>query len=124
MELARRLANHPTFLVFCCTILGAFAQVFFKLAAKQMPTPGIRHLITNFPLLTGYMLYGINTLMLTLALRKGQLSLLYPVISLTYVWVAILSVLIFGESINKMEGVGLAVVVAGVALLGLDGRRQ
>jgi multidrug transporter EmrE-like cation transporter len=123
VELARRLANHPTFLVFCCTILGAGAQVFFKLAAQRMPTPGIRHIVTNVPLLSGYALYAVNTLMLTLALRKGQLSLLYPVISLTYVWVAILSVLIFGESINAIEGLGLAVVVAGVALLGLD-RRQ
>ena len=81
-------------------------------------------MITNLPLLGGYALYGVNTIMLTLALRKGQLSLLYPVISLTYVWVAILSVLIFGESINVVEGVGLATVVAGVALLGLDGRRS
>ena len=123
MELARRLANHSIFLVFCCTILGAGAQVFFKLAAKQIPAPGLRNMITNIPLLSGYALYGVNTIMLTLALRKGQLSLLYPVISLTYVWVAILSVLIFGESINVVEGIGLATVVAGVALLGMGGRR-
>ncbi len=84
---------------------------------------GIRHIITNLPLLAGYALYGVNTLMLTLALRKGQLSLLYPIISLTYVWVAILSVLLFGESINLVEGTGLAIVVGGVALLGWDGRR-
>jgi multidrug transporter EmrE-like cation transporter len=123
VDLVRRLENHSIILVFCCTILGAGAQVLFKLAAKQMPAPGFWNMVTNVPLIGGYALYAVNTAMLTLALRKGQLSLLYPVISLTYVWVAILSVLVFGESINGLEGLGLGTVVAGVALLGLDGRR-
>ena len=39
-------------------------------------------LVTNPNLFFGYSLYGLNVGLLTLALRKGQLSLLYPVISL------------------------------------------
>jgi drug/metabolite transporter (DMT)-like permease len=81
-------------------------------------------MVTSAPLLAAYCLYGVNTLLLTLALRRGELSLLYPIISLTYVWVAILSVLLFQETINPIEGIGLATVVAGVAVLGLDGRRR
>jgi uncharacterized membrane protein len=59
---------------------------------------------------------------LVLALRRGQLSILYPIISLTYVWVALLSMLIFKETLNTYKAIGLAVVVAGVAVLGRDSR--
>jgi multidrug transporter EmrE-like cation transporter len=41
---------------------------------------------------------------------------------LTYVWVTILSLLIFKESMNVYKVVGLSVVVAGVAVLGRDAR--
>ena len=67
-------------------------------------------------------MYAISTGLLILALRRGQLSLLYPVISLTYVWVTILSMLIFSETLNVYKAVGLAVVVAGVAIIGRGGR--
>ena len=72
-------------------------------------------------LLFAYMLYGVNTALLTLALRKGQLSILYPIISLTYVWVTLLSMAIFHEQMNVPKAVGLTIVVAGVAMLGRTG---
>ena len=52
------------------------------------------------------------------ALRDGELSILYPIIALTYVWVTILSVLFFHESLNPFKLAGVATVVAGVAVLG------
>jgi multidrug transporter EmrE-like cation transporter len=114
--------------VFLCTLIGAAAQVFFKLGAMSIggktlgqvlanPAP----VILNPSLLMAYSLYGINTALLTLALRKGQLSVLYPVISLTYVWVTLLSIMIFQEHMNFMKALGLAIVVAGVAVLGRSG---
>jgi multidrug transporter EmrE-like cation transporter len=119
------LAERSVLLVFLCTLIGAAAQVFFKLGAMSLggktlaqvlanPVP----VILNPSLLMAYSLYGINTALLTLALRKGQLSVLYPVISLTYVWVTLLSILIFQEHMNFMKALGLAIVVAGVAVLG------
>jgi len=110
-------------LVFCCTLTGAAAQIFLKLGANKIEHPTLIQLLTNIPLMFGYSLYGMNTLMLALALRKAQLSLLYPIISLTYVWVTILSVLVFQESLNIFKIVGLSVVMLGVAVLGMDGRK-
>jgi len=75
-------------------------------------------MITNLPLMIGYSLYGISTLLLILALRKGELSVLYPIISLTYVWVTLLSITVFKESVNGFKAVGLAIIVIGVAVLG------
>ena len=58
----------------------------------QQQDPKLWNYITSVPLFCGYFLYGLGAVLFTLALRDGELSVLYPVISLTYVWVAILSV--------------------------------
>ncbi len=109
-------------LVFCCTFVGAAAQIFFKLGANAVEKATPVQILTNPTLMFGYSLYGVSTILLVLALRKGQLSILYPIISLTYVWVALLSMLIFKETLNVYKAIGLAIVVAGVAVLGRDQR--
>jgi multidrug transporter EmrE-like cation transporter len=105
-------------LVFCCTILGAAAQVLMKIGLSHPVESGLVGYITSLPLLGGYCLYGLNTVLLVFALRDGELSILYPIIALTYVWVTILSVVFFHEAMNYFKLVGVAVVVIGVAVMG------
>lgn len=80
-------------------------------------------MLTNPMLFTGYALYGFNTVLLAIALRDSELSLLYPVIALTYVWVSILSVFLLHESMNPFKLAGVATIVIGVGVLG-RGRRK
>ena len=58
-----------------------------------------------------------------LALRDGQLSVLYPIIALTYVWVTILSPMFFNDVINAYKVIGVGLIVVGVSFIGL-GRRS
>ena len=115
--------RQPVGLVFCCTILGAAAQVLMKTGANHMVQPGLLGMATNLRLMAGYCLYGISTLLLVLALKDGELSLLYPVIALTYVWVTILSFLIFHDDINPWKVLGIVLIVSGVGVLGKGGKR-
>lgn len=105
-----------------CTVFGAAAQILMKTGASAQPHSGIFALaiaiFTSLPLFAGYSLYGLSTAMLIIALKDGQLSILYPVIALTYVWVTVLSVIIFNESVNILKLTGLVAVVVGVAILG------
>jgi len=108
-------------LVSLCTILGAAAQILMKKGADPSihgMIPTVIRIFTNLNMFSGYALYGISAILLVLALRKGQLSMLYPVIALTFVWVAILSVIIFHETLSLMRIAGITTVVLGVALLG------
>jgi multidrug transporter EmrE-like cation transporter len=114
-------------LVFGCTVLGAAAQILMKMGANQMVHPSAAHsgplgILTNLPLLTGYALYGLSTLLLVLALKDGELSLLYPVIALTYVWVTVLSFVIFHDALNAFRLAGITIIVAGVAIIGRASR--
>lgn len=110
-------------LVVCCTIIGAAAQVLIKKGAGALgPSPTIVQaavaMVLNPSLFAGYSMYGVSTVLLILALRHGQLSLLYPVFAMTYVWVTILSVLIFHDSMNGFKLAGIATIVGGIAVLG------
>lgn len=104
-------------LVCCCTILGAAAQIFMKWGANHLANPGLIGMATNMPLMAGYTLYGFSTVLLVLALKDGELSLLYPVIALTYVWVTALSFLIFHDHVNAFKVAGIVIIVAGVVVL-------
>lgn len=106
-------------LVFLCTVFGCAAQYLIKTSANAMTEITVPGLLTNLPLWAGLALYGISTGLLILALRDGELSLLYPVISLTYVWVTVISVLVFHESLNPFKVAGVVIICLGVALLGV-----
>jgi multidrug transporter EmrE-like cation transporter len=118
-----KLDTKSVALVFCCTLLGAAAQIFMKLGANRLAQPSLLQMVTNLPLMTGYCFYGMSTMLLVLALRKAHLSVLYPIISLTYVWVTLLSMVIFHEQMNIYKGIGLTVIVFGVAVLGFGDRK-
>ena len=115
-------------MVFGCTVLGAAAQILIKTGLKFLPhsVPVFDLLIaglTNWHLMLGLTLYGGSTALLVLALRYGELSMLYPVIALTYVWVSMLSLFFFEESINIYKGAGLTLIVGGVCVLGLSQKK-
>ncbi len=121
--MSRRRKN--LFLVLACTLLGAGAQVLFKTAGMALgPSPAPIQMLTSLPLMAGYFLYGISTILLSFALRNDELSSMYPIISLTYVWVMLLSVWFFQESLNPFKVLGVAVIMGGVAVLGLPDRRR
>lgn len=110
-------------LVVCCTIIGAAAQVLIKKGAGGLaPNPTMAQtalaMFLNPSLFAGYTMYGVSTVLLVLALRHGQLSLLYPMFAMTYVWVTILSVVVFHESMNAFKLAGIAIIVGGIAVLG------
>ena len=107
-------------LVFACTILGSAAQLLIKTGMNQF-SPHWLAVVTNLPLVAGYALYGINTLMMVLALKNGEMSLLYPIIALTYVWTTLASYALMGDTPNIFKNVGIATIVLGVAVMGRRG---
>lgn len=114
-------------IVLACTLMVGAAQVLIKLGANSLGAHAglektLLGIFTIPQLFAGYCLYGIFAVLLIYALRHGELSVLYPLISLGYVWVSILSVLVFHETMNPMKIAGLAIIIAGVAVLGFGGK--
>jgi drug/metabolite transporter (DMT)-like permease len=116
-------------MVIGCTLFAAVAQVLMKFGmAHNMPAlrpadpatwlPLVGTLATDIPLILGFAAHSMNALLLILALRDGELSMLFPIISLSYVWVSLLSMYFFHEPMNLWKALGILFVIAGVALLG------
>lgn len=116
------------FLVFCVTLVNAGAQVLIKNGANHLgPHPSLVStgiaILTTPQLFIGYSLYALSMVLLVVALRHGELSAVYPVIALTFVWVAILSAAVFGDKMSASKLAGITLIVVGVAALG-RGPRQ
>jgi multidrug transporter EmrE-like cation transporter len=109
-------------LVFSCTVFGALAQLLIKKGTASIG-PDPMTLLTNVPLIAGYAIYGVNTLLMVLALKDGEMSMLYPIIALTYVWTTLLSYTVLGEPSNLYKNVGIITIVIGVAVMGLGNRK-
>jgi uncharacterized membrane protein len=75
-------------------------------------------LLGNFPLVAGYALSACNALLLIMALRDGELSVLYPIYSVSYVWVILLSMYFFHDQLNAWKAAGVLLIMGGVTLLG------
>ena len=104
-------------LVILATIIGAFAPVLMKKASSKIT----RNIASFFnPSLIGSIsLYGIGTVLFIPALKGGELSVLYPFVALTYVWVSFLSIKFLNERMNKLKWIGILLIVVGVAFIGL-----
>jgi len=126
-------ARNSFLVVFFCTFIGAAAQLLIKKGAGQLGVHlsltqvlhdpmlvlrfGIR-ILENAKLFIGYSLYGVFTVLMAYALKGRELSRLYPIIALTYVWVMGLSVLMLHEHVNTFRILGIILIVAGVSILG------
>lgn len=111
-------------LVTICTLIGAAAQLLIKTGASALPPhvsgvmANLQAMAANLPLVVGYTLYGCSAVLMVVALKDAELSLLYPIIALTYVWVSILSVVVLHEKMNAFKLTGIAIIVVGVAIIG------
>ena len=126
-------ARQSFLLVFSCTIIGAAAQLLIKAGAGQLGVHltltqvlhdpmlvfrfGFR-IVENIKLFIGYSLYGVNTVLMAYALKGRELSRLWPIIALTYVWVTVLSALLLSEHVNVYRIIGVTLIVLGVSILG------
>jgi len=111
-------------LVVFCTLITSSAQIFYKLGSGKMTTTAglstlLKTAVLNPNLWTGLILYGIGAIILIIALKKGELSILYPIIALSYVWVSLLSVRFLGEHMNSMKWFGVITIIVGVSLIGI-----
>ena len=100
-------------LVIAGTVIGSFGAIFLKKGSTSL-TLQPKELAKNRQLLLGLFLYGLSTIPFIIALKYGQVSILYPITSLTNIWVCLLSPLMLGENMNLTKWAGIALIINGV----------
>jgi len=107
-------------LIVFSTVIGAFGSLFFKKGADRLHRD-FATLFKNWRLAVGFLFYIAAASFFIYSLQGGELSVLYPLVSLTYVWVCLLSVRFVGEEMNRLKWAGVLFIVFGVSLIGLGG---
>ena len=78
----------------------------------------------NLPLIFGTLIYGLAALLLLLALRYGEITLIYPFIASSYVWVSLASSLFFNDTLSGLKMAGIALIIVGVILVCTGGLKN
>lgn len=106
------------------TLIGATGSLFLKKGAAKFHINirvGIIKLIMdtikNWEIILGVFLYFISSILFLYLLKTEDLSLLYPITALSYVFVTILSIYVLREKMNRYKLFGISLIILGVVLV-------
>lgn len=74
-------------------------------------------LLTNYWLGVGVALYLLSSVFYMMGVSQGQLTVLYPMVSLGYIWAILWARIFFKEPFTRAKIGGLAMIICGVALI-------
>ena len=101
--------------VLICTILTSIGQILIKTGVNQGTTLWS---YVNLFIISGLIVYVGAAVLLITALKHAELSLVYPLIATSFIWVSLLSVYFLGETIKTLNWVGIGCIVVGVSFIG------
>ena len=95
------------------TILGGIAAVCLKIGAtKTFP----HHFLNRYSAI-GFSLYGVSTIITVIALKWGELKVIYSLSSVTYIWIGLLSYAVLGEKLPAKRIIGIGCIIVGILLI-------
>lgn len=118
-----RSKNIAVLMMVLCTVFTSIAQVFYKKGANILEF-SIKGILTDYYLYGGILLYVVGAVIMIYAFRKGEVTVLYPIITLSYVWVSLLSIYFFDEVMNPYKWTGVMVIIMGISLIGIGSNKN
>jgi multidrug transporter EmrE-like cation transporter len=88
----------------------------FSLSVSTLP-PVFLKAASNLYVLFGLLCYGLGFMVWLVVLSKAEVSYAYPLISMGYVFTAILARTLFGEAVGATRLAGICVTCLGVFLI-------
>ena len=104
-------------LVLVGAVIGSLGSIFLKSGAHAVK----RHwtsIAFNWRLALGIITYLLTTVLFVKGMSNGELSILFPLVSLGYVCTLVWSKLFFNEAITIMKLAGVGLILVGIAFLG------
>lgn len=98
------------------SVIGSFGAVFLKSGALALR----RHwssIVLNWRLGVGIGAYMLSSIFFLKGVSNGELSVLYPMVSLGYICTLVWSRVFFQESVTKVKLIGVAMILAGIVFL-------
>lgn len=113
-------------LIIVSVLLGSIGQVILKIGANKLGTLALhpQTFITDIfrmirvpEIIIGLIFFGSSFVLWVKVLTKSDLSYAYPMVSLGYINVVILSYFLFKEPFTATKIAGIALIIFGVIIL-------
>ena len=94
-------------LMIVSALLASFGQMFWKMS----------HTDGFLLVVPGFALYALGALVMIVAYRYGNLSVLQPILCLSYIFAIFIAAFILQEQITPLKLAGILVIILGVVLI-------
>ena len=108
-------------LVLTGSVIGSFGAVFLKSGALALRRHWLS-LLLNWRLAVGIGAYLLSSIFFVMGVSHGELSVLYPMVSLGYICTLMWSRLFFKETLTKAKFAGVGLILLGIVFLSLGNR--
>ena len=104
-------------LVSFTTLLTSSAQILYKLGSSTL-TLSFAGILKNYYFIGGLVLYAIGGIFIIVSFRGGEVSVLYPIIAMSYIWVSFMSQIFLNETMDFFKWFGILAIILGIASIG------
>jgi drug/metabolite transporter (DMT)-like permease len=113
------------FIIVLCAIIGSAGQILLKkglnvigtVSLKDMLGPNVFKVVFQPFVFSGIALYAFSMLLWIYALSNFDVSFAFPLVSLSYVFAGIFSIIFLKETIPVMRWAGIFVIVTGCFMI-------
>ena len=102
--------------VLISTLFVSVAQMFWKFASQQFSFT-FQGIFLNLHLYLGFFIYGFALVLLLIALKEGDLSVVYPILGTSYMWVLFIARFFFKEYVSLTNLIGVFIIILGVIFI-------
>ena len=108
-------------LILAASFIGSVGMAVLKSGANRLP-PGLLPMVTSWRIALGVALFLLSSVFYVFGIRHGSLTVLFPMVSLSYIWGVVWARIFFHEPFNRSKLVGLVLLSVGVIFIGLGNR--
>ena len=105
-------------LVLAGSVIGSVGAVFLKSGALVLRS-SLSSIVFNWRLALGITTYMLSSVLFVKGMSNGQLSVLFPMVSLGYICTLGWSRLFFHEVITRAKLIGIVLILMGIVCLSL-----
>ncbi len=105
--------------ILLATFFISMAQIFFKIGSQSLNYEW-SSFVFNLPLFFGFSSYAVGAVLVILAIKGNALTIIYPIVTSSYVWVFLISVYYFDEIFSLSKILGILMIVLGIIIINVE----
>ena len=106
----------PVLLLIASTFVGALGALLVKRGTTKFR---FMQLWKSREVFGGFLLYTVSVFLYLLALKQEELSVVYPMVAMSYFWITLFAVKFLDEKLNRWKIIGLVGILCGFVLIGM-----